>query len=119
MEFNKELNTFSEYQKEAVKTAKKEWAIENGRLVDALLGLSGETGEVVEMFKKYLAGVRELDFDKVREEVGGVLWYVADLCDTLGITMQECAEYNIKQLRKRHGDKYTGYGNRDGSKGGA
>ena len=120
-EFDKELKTFDEYQTEAMKTAKSasDYPHPSGRLINAALGIIGEAGEIVEPVKKYLAGTRGLDVDKMREEVGGVLWYIAELCEVLGITMQECAEYNIKQLRKRHGEKYSGYGNRDAKTGGA
>jgi len=107
------IETFDEYQKWAIKTEQQFPTFEK-RLANAALGLAGETGEVIEPVKKFLSIGRELKQDKMREEIGGVLWYMASLCDCLGITLQEVAEYNIDQLKKRHGDKFSGYGNRDG-----
>jgi len=109
-----EIKTFGEYQKWAMKT-QQQFPTHEARLTNAALGLAGECGEVIEPIKKFLCGSKpELKPDKMREEIGGVLWYIASLCDCLGITLQEVAEYNVKQLKKRHGDCYSGYGNRDG-----
>ena len=88
-------------------------------LVNAAMGLAGESGEAVELVKKYHSVGREFTQEKMMEELGGVLWYIAEMCDACGITMQQCAEYNVAQLRKRHGKTFTGHGNRDTATGGA
>ncbi|MBQ7668089.1 MAG: nucleoside triphosphate pyrophosphohydrolase family protein [Clostridia bacterium] len=103
-----ELN---EYQKLAMVT-KKEWGNTNAELIDVGLGITGEAGEVSDLIKKYHAGVKELDMESLKLELGDVLWYVAEACDALNISIDEVANMNIEKLRKRHGDKFNNYGNR-------
>ncbi|MCL2846116.1 MAG: nucleoside triphosphate pyrophosphohydrolase family protein [Firmicutes bacterium] len=113
------ITTFDQYQSEAIKTLRK---IPKDCTVDAhkyslavtALGIAGEGGEVAEKIKKYIDRDRELDMDDMRKEIGDVMWYIAAMCDLLGITMGECADLNIKKLRARHGADggWTGDGNR-------
>ena len=39
--------------------------------------------------------------DKVKKELGDVLWFVAAICEDMDYTMDECAEAVIKKLRDR------------------
>lgn len=106
-----ELN---EYQSLAMKT-KKPWGEDvKGQLTDSILGLTGESGEVADIIKKYFAGVKELDKDHLINEMGDVMWYLAELAETLGTTLDEIATLNIEKLKARHGEKFSGYGNRSG-----
>jgi len=107
-----EIKTFSEYQSEAIKTA-KQFEEKNMALAYSVLGITGETGEVSEIIKKHIRGDGELDILKLKKEIGDVIWYIARLCDALEITMEECAQINILKLRKRHGETFTGHGNRE------
>ena len=66
------------------------------------LGVAGEAGEVVELVKKHLYHGKELDRDRVKEEIGGVLWYLQALCIQTGVELHECMAYNQEQLEKRH-----------------
>lgn len=107
---------FAEYQKAAVVT-KKKWDDKQFELAYCGLGLTGEAGEVADMLKKHLSGTKPLDADrleKLKYELGDVMWYVAALCDGLGFNMGEIAQMNIDKLRKRHGNSFSGYGDRSG-----
>lgn len=107
---------FTEYQKAAVVT-KKKWETKDLELADCGLGLTGEAGEVADMIKKHLSGTKPFDADrleKLKYELGDVMWYIAALCDGIGFDMGEIARMNIEKLRKRHGDSFSGYGNRSG-----
>lgn len=95
--------TFKEYQKIAKTTAiyPTEFSI-----IYPTLGLCGESGEVAERIKKWLrdGGGSVLPEDKLellKKELGDVLWYVANLADDLGLSMQEIAELNITKLADR------------------
>ena len=106
---------FSEYQRLA-KVTKKQWEAKEGDLADCGLGLTGEAGEVADMLKKHLSGSKLLDTEgkeKLKYEIGDVMWYIASLCDCMGFDMDDIAQMNIDKLKKRHGDKYSGYGKRD------
>jgi len=102
--------TLNKYQAEANKTASSK-----GNMVYGVLGLVGEAGEVAETYKKHVRGDGELSVDKIKNELGDVMWYIAYICETLGISMQDVAEGNIKKLRARHGEIYSGIGNRTGA----
>ena len=71
------------------------------------MGLAGEIGEVIDIMKKHIYQGKELDITDVIEEVGDVLWYIANFCNVNNITMDECMENNIKKLRKRFPNGFT------------
>ena len=71
------------------------------------MGLAGEIGEVIDIMKKHIYQGKELDITDVIEEVGDVLWYIANFCNINNITMDECMESNIKKLRKRFPNGFT------------
>lgn len=80
-------------------------------LVYVTLGLSGETGELVEKLKK---AIREDDpsyLEDMEKELGDVLWYWARICEELDTTGSEVAEENLdKLLDRRERDALTGEG---------
>lgn len=43
-----------------------------------------------------------LDRQKLIEETGDVLWYVASMAEYLGVPLGEIAEANISKLKKRY-----------------
>ena len=105
--------TFDEYQFEAAKTMGEHWKNFDSGLAYGGLGLAGEAGEVCEHIKKYVNGSRELKKEDVQKEIGDVLWYLASLSEHLGFKLHDAAQTNIAKLRKRHGEKFSGYGNRE------
>jgi NTP pyrophosphatase (non-canonical NTP hydrolase) len=96
--------TLNEYQSLAQRTSSTHLVsamIENG-----ILGLCGETGEVADIYKKYLYQGHEFDREAMKIELGDVLWYVAELATGLGVTLEEVAAGNIEKLRKRYPDGF-------------
>ena len=71
------------------------------------MGLAGETGETVDIFKKHIYQGKDLDINDVIEEIGDILWYIANLCNVNKITMKECMESNVEKLRKRYPNGFT------------
>jgi len=74
------------------------------------LGLTGESGELVEVLKKYYRDVKVNDLDrwltdaetaKIVDEAGDVLWYLSRLLEKVGSSLDAAADGNIKKLRKR------------------
>lgn len=96
---------FSTYQYEARKTAiyskgDKQWDI-----AYCLLGLGEESGEVLGKYKKC---IRDNDFildetvkNSMIKECGDVLWYLSQLCNELGTTLDHVAQVNLDKLKKR------------------
>ena len=91
--------TFSEYQS---------FAKQNHRpgCNDAVfaLGLGGETGEVLEIIKKAKRDLVEPDIPHLKEELGDVLWYVANLCTVFGLTLDEVVDFNVQKLCERYAE---------------
>jgi len=77
------------------------------QLDNAVTGLSDEVGELNAARKKWIEYGQELDRLNVKEEVGDCLWRLAQICDAVDLSLQECAEGNINKLKKRYPEKYT------------
>lgn len=96
---------FEQYQADAGKTAHYPRRLNN--LEYPTLGLAGEAGEVANIVKKIQrdnAGVITGQVrDRLRDELGDVLWYISACADELGLTLDEIAAYNVNKLAKRHG----------------
>ena len=76
----------------------------NERLGLCGLGLSGEIGEVTDLLKKHLyhRNSKPLDVEKLKDELGDVLWYYFVLLDTLGLSFEEVMAANAAKLEERH-----------------
>lgn len=97
--------TFEEYQSAASKTALYPRRLEN--LEYPTLGLAGEAGEVANIVKKIQRDhgglLTEETREKLKDELGDVLWYISACADELDLTLGEIAAYNVDKLAKRHG----------------
>lgn len=73
------------------------------------LGLSGEVGEVTDLIKKFLyhCNGKPLDVNKLKDELGDMLWYFFVLLDTLGITFEDVMAANVAKLEERHGNGFN------------
>lgn len=96
---------FTEYQIKARRTQNPELT-QHERLCHALFGLCSEVGEVQAIYQKSYQGHR-VKTEKVIDELGDVLWFVAELCDALGVNMDGVARYNIDKLEKRYPDGFS------------
>lgn len=92
---------FRDYQKLAMRTCKKFDRREDA-IANVGLGLTGECGEVADVIKKHLCGGKELDKQHLQEELGDILWYIAEACEVFNIDMLEVAQSNINKLMNRY-----------------
>jgi NTP pyrophosphatase (non-canonical NTP hydrolase) len=76
-------------------------------LVWNAIGLAGEAGEVCEHIKKGVFHQHGIDRDKMRKELGDVLWYVAALCTKLELDMADVMAANIEKLKARYPEGYN------------
>lgn len=95
-----------EYQKLAMKTLNPSLT-KKDMLVNGVMGLNGESGEVIDIVKKHMFQGHELDKDKIKKELGDVMWYVAEVCEALDLSLDEVMEGNIEKLAKRFKDGFT------------
>ena len=95
--------TFKEYEDKAKETAI--YPNFGSNIYYPALGLGGESGEVLENIKKMMRddnGVLTLERkQKIKKELGDVLWYCALLAFESGLTLEEVAEANNSKLLKR------------------
>ncbi len=91
---------FKEYQEQAART-------NGGNLTAHFFGLCGETGEVVELYKKHIGHGHELDLSKLAKELGDVLWYVSSIASGYGLSLEDIATANIDKLKVRYPDKFS------------
>jgi NTP pyrophosphatase (non-canonical NTP hydrolase) len=71
------------------------------------VGVSGESGELLDAIKKSVIYRKELDMTNVIEEIGDILFFIEGLCQGLNITQETCVQANIKKLGKRYGEIYS------------
>ncbi len=73
--------------------------------LEKVLGLVGEAGEAADKVKKVIRDkggyASEEDKATIVEELGDVLWYVANVARYMGVSLSEIAEGNIKKLESR------------------
>lgn len=72
------------------------------RLIHAGIGISGESGELLDALKKSMMYGKKLDKDHLVEECGDVLYYMSLLLDELGSSFEECMTKNVEKLEKRY-----------------
>ncbi len=92
---------FNEYQNAAQRTARPDWTTET-RLTMAALGAAGESGEFADMVKKFMFHDHALDREKMKLELGDILWYITEAAAALGYTLEEVAQANIEKLQRRY-----------------
>jgi NTP pyrophosphatase (non-canonical NTP hydrolase) len=74
-----------------------------------VLGMVTEVGELADQFKKNLAYGKELDGFNIIEEIGDLMWYVANFCTSNNIDFEKLLEVNIGKLALRYPEKFTEY----------
>ena len=95
-----------EYQVLAARTDKPNKK-QKDLVTNAALGISGEAGEVADHIKKYAFQGHMLSRESVAEELGDILWYVAQMCRGIGWDMNMVMEKNINKLKARYPDGFT------------
>lgn len=80
---------FAMYQQQADKTSGFSGQATLERLVVASLGLVGESGELAELVKKVVGHGHPLDAGKMEEEMGDLLWYVAETASAMALDLDD------------------------------
>lgn len=91
----------NDYQKEAMTLLNPDIAPKD-ILVNAVMGLCGESGECVDHVKKHLFQGHPLDREKLMKELGDVAWYLAEAATALDVPLSEILQGNLDKLHKRY-----------------
>lgn len=94
----------NDYQKLAERTS-GQYACTTDMLINACLGLSGETGEFNDIVKKFMFHSQSLPLDKLQLELGDILWYVAQAASAIGMNLDAVAASNLEKLQKRYPER--------------
>ena len=87
--------------------SRKTWSLihTDHAIVYPTLGLTNEAGEVAGKIKKIFrdrAGViSDADREALKYELGDVLWYLAQICTELDLTLEDVASANLTKLYDR------------------
>ena len=98
--------TINEYQIEAMRTASGMNYESNGMLMNAALGLCGESGEVADIVKKAAFQGHGLDVEHIAKELGDVAWYLAVGARAIGYDLETVMQMNVDKLRARYPDGF-------------
>ena len=99
---------FEEYQKKVVDSAIYS---KNGKdFIYPLFGLGGEVGELLNEVKKIVrrknSGPNENEKNRIKDELGDVLWYLSQSATEFNLSLDEIARENIlKVTSEKHRDK--------------
>lgn len=106
-----ELAEATSVVRKSIKDMDYETLKRNLSLAYAALGMNGESGEVAEEIKKMIrndAGQLTPERkEKIKLELGDVLWYVTSMCTKLGFSLEDIALANIAKLSKKYEEKKT------------
>ena len=78
-----------------------EYRLNSATLQYALLGLSGEVGELHSYIAKLIRDGGAADQEHIKKELGDILWFVAAIASDYGLTLEEVARGNIQKLSSR------------------
>lgn len=98
--------TINEYQKLAMTTLNPELN-KKDVLINGVMGLCGESGEAIDIVKKWLAQGHELDKEKLAKELGDIAWYLAETATALDMDLEDVFAANIEKLKKRYPEGFN------------
>jgi NTP pyrophosphatase (non-canonical NTP hydrolase) len=97
------------YQERAAKTNRNlsSDSTDQKAMMIPLLGLAGEAGELLSEYKKYLRDDDShlLFRERFAEELGDMLWYLANVATKFGLNLAEIADQNLVKCEQRFGQR--------------
>lgn len=93
------MDSFDNYQFKAMQTC-----LPASNCLDYLIpGLASEAGEVAGKYAKFIRDdgrITDLHTD-LRKEIGDVLWFLAIICEHIGVNFSDVAQQNLDKLNSR------------------
>ena len=76
-------------------------------LIVPMLGLAGETGQLLSEYKKHLRDgeAHRLFKERVSEELGDLLWYIANVASKFDLSLSDIAAANLAKVKERWTNK--------------
>lgn len=95
----------NEYQKLAMTTLNPALSRKEV-LINSVMGLCGESGEAIDIVKKWMAQGHALDKEHLARELGDIAWYLAEAATALEIPLEDVLRANLEKLKKRYPDGF-------------
>lgn len=100
----------STYQQEAAKTDRNPLGAASDvtkAFIIPLLGLAGETGQLLTEYKKHLRDGEsyKLFKERVSEELGDLLWYISNVATKFDLDLADIASRNLAKTQERWGEE--------------
>lgn len=93
--------TINEYQQQALRTLNKDLDRDE-MLLNAAMGLCGESGEAIDLLKKHRMHGHPFDREKFARELGDIAWYLAEAAHAIDMDLDAVLQMNIDKLKKRY-----------------
>ncbi len=77
------------------------------RLISHTLGVAGEAGEMANYVKKGIFHEHGIDREKIKDELGDILWYVALIAEASSIQLEDVALNNVAKLKRRYPEGFS------------
>ena len=91
----------NEYQRLAMRTVNPKLD-KNSVLINGVMCLCGDSGEAIDIVKKWFAQGHDLDRENLIKELGDIAWYLAETATALDVSLEEVFRGNIEKLQKRY-----------------
>lgn len=75
-------------------------------LMNACLGIAGESGEFCDQVKKVVFHKHPADLNKLMSELGDIYYYLEIVSNHFGFTEEQIKQRNIEKLQKRYPDGF-------------
>ena len=92
----------NEYQELAMTTLNPELS-KRDVLINSVMGLCGESGEAIDIVKKWMAQGHELDKEHLAKELGDVAWYLAEAATALDISLEDIFQATCEPASHQRG----------------
>lgn len=99
--------TINEYRAAAMRTAQTDKFSAGDLLLNAALGLCGESGEVADLVKKHRFQGHDIDLEHVAKELGDIAWYLAVGAHAISYDLETVLKMNIDKLKSRYPDGFS------------
>ena len=76
-------------------------------LINSVMGLCGESGEAIDIVKKWIAHGHELDKDHLAKELGDIAWYLAEAATALDMDLEDILQANLEKLKRRFPEGFS------------
>ena len=96
---------YSDFIDRLIELQSEDFATE--RLLTAAVGMSAEVGEFTEIVKKIVFQGKPVNNENLfhlKRELGDIMWYVAQACIGLNISLEEIVQMNFEKLKARYPD---------------